>query len=277
MLRRTCPFLVALVLLVGLPFAILSFSSDYQYCISHQGEHQTIQSHDNGAPVINIPLSHPTGFSLTVYCIGVFASDDAPGITAIATLLLTLVTAGLVWVTYLQLAANRIQSRPHVFATQLNSFWDLDPQTSRYNWRLAPTWTNSGDTPTRRLRTWSYCEVRNSVLPNGFQPEANTTAATIATGLIPPKCANVGGSHPISGPLTPQDIWDAQQGHRFIFLYGWVRYFDGFPGSREHVTCYCWQITSFGDPFTFQPSDAEHSLTFNYLVHREGNCADDEC
>jgi hypothetical protein len=275
MLGRAAPFLVGLLLLVGIPFLVLSFSSDYQYCANHQGEHQAAETNNNKAPVVDIPLSHPTG--LTIYCVGAFANDNAPAITAIATLLLTLVTAGLVWVAYLQLAANRIQSRPHVFATQLSPFWELDQQSGRYNWRFAPTWTNSGNTATKRLRTWSHCEIRNTALPNGFNPETSTVAADIATGLIPPKSANVGGRHPLVAPLTPQDIWDAQQGRRLIFLYGWVRYFDDFPGTREHVTRYCWRVTSFGDPFTFQPNEPQHSMTFNYLVHAVGNCADDEC
>jgi hypothetical protein len=73
---------------------------------------------------------------------------------------------------------------------------------------------------------------------------------------------------------------DAQAGRKFIYLWGWVRYFDVFPRTPEHITRFCWLIVPVGDPLAFVPGAAPNqpgSLSFGSLHHSEGNCADEEC
>jgi hypothetical protein len=96
--------------------------------------------------------------------------------------------------------------------------------------------------------------------------------------LIPPKWNNPGGIVPGAGQtaVSAQDLCDAQNGRKFVYLYGRVAYYDIFPGTREHVTRYCWLILSTGNPLTFQPNDPAHTLTFTFVTHPEGNGADED-
>jgi hypothetical protein len=171
--------------------------------------------------------------------------------------------------------------RAFVFATSLLYYWYNDPIPGLYNFRLRPQWQNSGDTPTKRMTLHAACEIRNTPLPPGFVFVETTTPGK---GLLPPKTTLQGGiapQHP-QAAITPQDIVDAQAGRKFIYLWGWVKYFDVFSGTSEHVTRFCWLILVTGDPRTFIPNapgapPTPGTLTFSYLVHTEGNCADDEC
>jgi hypothetical protein len=77
--------------------------------------------------------------------------------------------------------------------------------------------------------------------------------------------------------VTSQNLWDVQQGRQFLYLWGWVRYFDVFPNTKQHITRFCWMVMPVGDPFTYVPNDPQHTLRFDNIHHTEGNCADDEC
>ena len=88
----------------------------------------------------------------------------------------------------------------------------------------------------------------------------------------------MGGAAPLipAAPITPQDIIDAQNGRKFIYLWGWAKYFDVFPRTPEHITRFCWLILVAGDPLSFNPAQP-NSTTFATANHIEGNCADEEC
>ncbi|PNE12175.1 MAG: hypothetical protein CR217_05030 [Beijerinckiaceae bacterium] len=96
--------------------------------------------------------------------------------------------------------------------------------------------------------------------------------------MLGPKAISMGGAAPLipAAPITPQDIIDTQNGTKFIYLWGWTKYFDVFPRTAEHITRFCWLILTTGNPMTFNPAQPG-SLTFHNLHHVEGNCADDEC
>jgi hypothetical protein len=167
-----------------------------------------------------------------------------------------------------------------VFATGFNPFWELNKATGNYDWRFRPTWQNAGDTPTRKLRLYADCELRNAPLPSGFNFTQNTGPP--GPGLLGPKSTNMGGAAPLAprAAITPQDILDVQNGTKFIYLWGWAKYFDVFPRTPEHITRFCWQILITGDPFKFTPGQLPKqpgSLNFANLFHPEGNCTDNEC
>jgi hypothetical protein len=167
--------------------------------------------------------------------------------------------------------------RAFVFATGIAPFWEIDPTTKFYNWRFRPNWKNSGDTPTRRMTMHSRCELRTEPLPEGFNFDYLTQE--IGTALIPPNTEVGGGLAP--GPrasaITAQDILDAQSGRKFLYFLGWARYFDVFPDTPQHITRFCWQILPIGDPFAYDPKVSPQNLTFPFVHHLKGNCADDEC
>jgi hypothetical protein len=77
--------------------------------------------------------------------------------------------------------------------------------------------------------------------------------------------------------LTPQDILDIQSGAKVFYVWGWARYFDVLPNTPEHITRFCWQIMSTGNPITFNPIGDADGVRFSWLGQPRGNCADEEC
>ena len=167
--------------------------------------------------------------------------------------------------------------RAFVFATGIAPFWEFDAGTGNYNWRFRPTWKNSGDTPTRRMTMHSECVLRDTPLPSGF--DFNYITTQIGTALIPPNTETGGGLAPLypRPAITPQDILDAQTGRKFLYFWGWARYFDVFPDTPQHITRFCWQVFPIGDAFSYDPKATIQNLTFPHVHYTEGNCADDEC
>jgi hypothetical protein len=123
----------------------------------------------------------------------------------------------------------------------------------------------------------SACLLVPSPIAPGFNFDYETTE--VGTALLAPKVKMAGGLAPNfpSLAITPQDIVDAQNGRKFLYFWGWARYFDVFPGTPEHITRFCWQLVPAGDPFKYEPSSNPQNLQFSYIFHVEGNCADDEC
>ena len=78
------------------------------------------------------------------------------------------------------------------------------------------------------------CALMNAALPTGFDFNYHTTV--IGTALIPPKITVMGGIAPTmpGAPISPQDILDIQQGRKFLYLWGWARYFDVFPNPTAY-------------------------------------------
>jgi hypothetical protein len=167
--------------------------------------------------------------------------------------------------------------RAFVFALGLRGLWELDQPTSTYRWRFRPILKNFGDTPTKNMTMHTRCEVRTVQLPAGFDFDYGTPAL-VGSGLLAPNTEGFSGlAPPVSDPaITPQDILDAQSGRKLIFIWGWVRYRDVFPGTPLHITRFCWVITPVGDPTTFDPK-VPNTIEFQTIHHMEGNCADDEC
>jgi hypothetical protein len=60
---------------------------------------------------------------------------------------------------------------------------------------------------------------------------------------------------------------DVQQATLFLYLWGWVRYFDVFPDTKEHITRFCGVVMPVGDPFV-NPLDlrSQPSITPRVIV-----------
>ena len=221
---------------------------------------------------------------LNVACVGVFIDKNGGAITAIATIVIAIFT-GVLWkVTGQQVRVTKealiADKRAFVFPKDILPEWSQDPTTGQYVWRFRPQWENSGDTPTKNMRLYSACELRTTLLPNGF--DFDQVISPPGTGLCPPKTFKLGGAAPLLSlpAITPQDILDIQAQRKYLYVWGWVRYFDVFPGTPEHITRFCWQILPRGNPLTFTPGQLPAnvgSLSFPSIHHIEGNCADEEC
>ncbi|HEY7246953.1 MAG TPA: hypothetical protein VH678_24025 [Xanthobacteraceae bacterium] len=206
------------------------------------------------------------------------------GVSAIATAAIAVFTIVLVWVTSRQARLTKealiADKRAFVFAKNIFPVWELDRQTGEYNWRFRPVWENSGDTPTKGMTLYVDCELRNTILPQGFDFTRTTIPA--GPGMLGPRATSTGGAaphYPVAA-ITPTDIVDIQAGKKFLYLWGWVRYWDVFPKTPQHITRFCWQIMPLGNPKNYNPAQvpgAPESLNFGYLHQSEGNCADEEC
>ncbi len=165
--------------------------------------------------------------------------------------------------------------RAFVFAIGIKAFWTKDNQTDLYHWKFRPQWQNSGDTPTKNMTMYTDCMLLDGELPMGFNFDGRVPF--IGKALIPPKILILGGIAP-AVQISPEDIIQVQAGKKFLYLWGWARYFDVFPETPQHITRFCWGITPVGDPMTYLPKPGlPDSLYFESYHHNEGNCADDEC
>jgi hypothetical protein len=272
MLKQALLFIVALILCVEAFLAAEQYlSPSFQTCLS--------QSLTNKEDI----RATAAGY---VYCSGNFLSDKSTGITAFATLIIAAFTGTLWAATNRQAVLTKealiANNRAFVFVPGFSQFWERDGETGHYNWRLRPALRNSGGTPTRNATMYVECEIRNTPLPPRypFTPQVENTANV----TIPPRFDLSGGIAPRNpgAAITPQDIIDAQNGRKFIYLWGVIRYSDVFPRTRPHITRYCYHITVTGDPFTFTPNTPGQpptpgTLAFNMIHHFEGNCIDEGC
>jgi hypothetical protein len=267
---------ICLLLFVGVEREL---SPSFQSCVNHETNNAA------GQPSKEHNANIPTAIHAYVVCTSGFIVDNNPSITAFATLIIAAFT-GTLWIatsrqSRLIKEAFIAEKRAFVFAASFNQLWEQDPTTNLYNWRFRPVLRNSGETPTRRMAMYVTCEVRNTPLENGYPFSPNIT--NIAEGnVLPPRFEFAGGLCPVhpASAITPQDIIDAQQGRKFIYLWGWIKYNDVFPRTKQHITRYCWVIIPVGDPMTFVPNTPGQpptpgTLSFSNIHHREGNGIDD--
>jgi hypothetical protein len=222
---------------------------------------------------------------------GEFVETHQGAITAVATVILAVFTWRLWWstnklweesknATKVAERAMVAGERAFVFAQNVSPFWERHDELGQYHWRFRPILENSGDTPTKGMTMYTRCGLFDAPLPIGFDFDATQTKCGVA--LIPPRTTTMGGlaPEPPQPAISPQEIVDVQAGKKFLYVWGWARYWDVFPNTERHITRFCWAITPIGDPFAYIPGKVPPELGglgFPSIHHREGNCADDEC
>ena len=211
-----------------------AFAPSFQGCINEQ------QNPKPNSSTEEQPSSFRATVAIYADCSGRFIDAHHDGITALATVVIAAFTCTLWLATSRQAELTKealiADKRAFVFATGITPMWELDAATNQYDWRIRPNWQNSGDTPTRNLRLYVDSEFRNTALPTNFRFIEGQIPP--GTGLLGPKQMSLGGAAPMlpNAALRPQDVVDLINGTRFFYLWGWVRYFDVFPGTDEHVT-----------------------------------------
>jgi hypothetical protein len=111
-LARLTWALIALVLVLG-PFVGMFSSKNFQYCSTHQGDYPTAQNDEHKTPAVFVPEA--SNVRIFWQCAGGFANDNGTAITALATVLLTIVTSGLVLIGYRQIKTTRAELRAYIF------------------------------------------------------------------------------------------------------------------------------------------------------------------
>jgi hypothetical protein len=150
-------------------------------------------------------------------------------ITAIAAILLTFVTGGLVWVGYVQLRTTRAQLRAYVFVESAHIEGVAIGHTPLAN----VTIKNFGQTPAFRLRQWARMGFQSFPLVGPIPKTAEDTI-TAERPLAPG-----GVFHVRLGrrEIDSETITALQNGTHAIFIAGEIFYRDTF--NRRHQTNYC--------------------------------------
>jgi hypothetical protein len=278
-MRQALTFVLALAILLGLFISCERFfSPSFKECIA---KHQAYNASDTAK-------ENPSGFlgSISAYveCTGDFVDKNNGSITALATIIIAAFTATLWRATTAQGKLAReafiADKRAFVFASGTAPFYEPDATTGHFNWRIGVAWQNSGDTPTKQLRFYVDGFLTNIPITPTHDFNYIDSRAPPGPGMLGPKAPGVAGQAPHmphQAALTPQDILDIQNGRKFFYLWGWARYFDTLPNTKEHITRFCWLIRVVGDPLLFNPAIDPHSLRFFNSYEGRGNCADEEC
>jgi len=135
------------------------------------------------------------------------------------------------------------------------------------NFWMGPEWRNSGTTPTKKMRTHVVDKLMDIPLPPNF----SYPAKEISTAFLGPQATIMGARVPDGGIPMP-DIIKVMKGEKFLYLMGWVKYFDIFPGTKEHITRFCYNVNFVGDP-----QRGISSLTVMFSPDEKNNCADEGC
>jgi hypothetical protein len=269
--------LYPVTLLVILLFAFLlsekTLSPVFQGCVNQQVQNSRADSAYNNPAIAY------------VRCSGVFIDRHGNGITALATIVIAAFTLTL-WVASTRQAeltqeALIFDKRAAIFPLTFDQHFYRNTETNFYEWRLRPLWRNIGSTPALHTIQYSACEIRNTVLPDGFDFAYNPN--DVGQGYFPPQTELFGGYSPkqTQAPITPHDIVDSQNGRKFIYLWGWISFSSIFPNTPRYKSHFCWVITVVGDPFQFAPNTqgappTPGALRFFLAQHKEGNTLTEE-
>ncbi len=271
MLVTVAVFITAFVLIER------TFSPNFQQCIATHTDNK-----NDGTAKKNLS---PLGTTVTSYvqCSGDFLAENGEAITALATIIIAAFTCTLWVATSRQAKLTReafvADKRAFVFASGINALYEHDTNSGQFNWRMSTVWQNSGDTPTRGLQFYTDCFLSNSRMQPTYDFTYTDPAVPPGSGMLGPKMASTAGQAPHfpQAAITPQDIVDIQHGNKFLYLWGWARYFDTLPDTPRRITRFCWQIIISGDPVTFDPRVDPQSVRFFNVYQPRGNCADEEC
>jgi hypothetical protein len=114
-----------------------------------------------------------------------------------------------------------------------------DPSQSRF--RINPIWENVGNTPTEDMEIYTNPAKPVRLILDMTMPKT----PDISHGVLGPHATGFGGSSFVSG----QDLLDIRDGKLRLYIWGWTRYRDVFPGTPERQTRFCLIVNSLqGDP-----------------------------
>ncbi|MGO8844311.1 MAG: hypothetical protein ACLQFI_02990 [Methylocella sp.] len=163
--------------------------------------------------------------------------------------------------------------RAYVFVNFLQSIV-IDPKTKNVVfWRITPTWTNFGSTPTQNMRNHINCKIFSGPIPPNWD-FPDMWGEGISTEHKENVVLPLGPKSIIHGQaidIAIQDVHDCIEGKNTIYLWGWAEYNDIFINTKKHITRFCNKLVIGGDP-----TNAEKS-SISYPLHHKYNCTDTEC
>jgi hypothetical protein len=226
--------IAALVIVTLLGFAAIeSASPSFQICID-----QT-QSRDS-----NQPEERPIYIfdALNIYCAGTFIDQNRDSIIALATMLLALVTGGLVWVAYQQFKTPRAQLRAYLSVVIGSGAYQDRSRNIRFEG--APTLRNNGQTPAYKVRF----EIRAAIIPDNLV--ADYEFKVPASGVESQSTIGPGEERILRAWLpdyvNDSDVPDIKSAKgRALHVWGIVHYEDVF--RQPHFVKFCQHLVWLPD------------------------------
>jgi hypothetical protein len=213
------------VISLSLAIAARELAPSFQKC---EGQYQSEGASEKQVGILSLGFQRIVAFR----CTAAFVNKYNAVITAIATVLLTFVTGGLIWTGFVQIRTTRAQLRACVFPDTIG-MWDgttlNPPQPKRANIPgIVFTWKNSGQTPAANVISWAQMAV---------------IKVADEESLIVPRLEKVFASHLGAGviankslwfnrPLTADEIDGIFNGTVAVYWYGRIEYSDIFDKPR---------------------------------------------
>jgi hypothetical protein len=234
MLRRYWKFAIFVVAVLALVFLFVGTSDAFKECIK---ERKTSDAYKTLYESPSLILRAIKRVDLNRACAGYFADKDNGAITAVFTVVLTIVTGGLVWIGHQQIATSRAQLRAYVLTSKSVVTNFVSGGTERPEAQV--TIKNSGQTP-----------AYNVVNVGGFAIDKYPPPPTLDLIISDDDFAAPGRTREVLGPgdtsisvvslnrppLTAPEIASLTTGTSIIYVFGEIRYRDAF--GREQWTKY---------------------------------------
>lgn len=221
-------WLAALTLLgLALLVWIVGEAPSFQSCVSQTGRAENSQGNQN--PKQSAP--HFAVFRGDWDCLGQFVDLNNAAITAAATALLTLITAGLVWVGAMQISTSRAQLRAYVAVSEAHL---ENIGVGRVPFAVL-TVKNFGQTPAYEMTNWARIGFDVYPLTDG-PPQASKGDSLPSRMLAPQGEMIVRPKFKGQPPLNPVTLDALQNGSHAIYVDGEINYVDAF--GRNFRTTY---------------------------------------
>ena len=234
-LRRLAWALIVLALVLGPILAVLA-SEKFQYCYAHQGNYPSAQGEaDKSSAVL---VSEPSAGALVYRCLGGFANDNGVAITALATILLTVVTGGLVFVGFRQHTTIRAQLRAYVFVENCAI---VDGPTPPNIPVPAPTGcpnsrvliNNFGQTPAFNVRHTSQLIIAPHNVHGTLPTDASIRSMPGGTSIGPSGMTTMDRN--LFRQLTAFEIQALGTAGMALIVFGKIIYDDAFAGEATEI------------------------------------------
>lgn len=138
-------------------------------------------------------------------------------------------------------------------------------------WRLWPSWSNSGNTPTRNLSVCVKYHIGDE-LPDEF----NFTEID-NTPRAPASIAAHGSTTSDNMDITPSDLNEIKDGTKHLYVWGTAKYNDVYPRTDARITRFCVKAGPVtGDP-KFMWNQTTNPVEIRFKTHVRNNCSDEEC
>jgi hypothetical protein len=162
-------------------------------------------------------------------------------------------------------AANAAMAGQRAYLSD-TAYWAFD-DANPPNANFGVSWANVGNMPTKKMRNYIDYKLLKGELPSDFKFPDDAAPIVSGTLLLPKQQPILGPRIPKDGHIRNSDLLAIQREEISLYIFGWAKYFDGFPNTPERVTKFCYQVVATGNrqqPFVFRP-------------YRLYNCADEGC